>query len=155
MCWCHRGTWSLQLLPNRSSCTWPTLSPYNTEISMLRAEIYCRAVKKNGWCISLKTLNSLKAFSKTFFKARWGRGCGWLVQTSWYWNPSFMQLSMEVMSWCSCKPPTGQVLFSVLQHFIFVGRGKCYIFKSQSLESGLSCLFEVIGNSNRRKSNRI
>lgn len=38
-------------------------------------QIYCRASgKRMGGAYPSKTLNSLKAFSKTFFKARWGRG---------------------------------------------------------------------------------
>ena len=36
----------------------------------------------------------------------------------------------------SCKSPTGQMLFTVMQLFISIWMGKCYTFKGQSLENG-------------------
>ena len=38
------------------------------------------------------------------------------------------------------------MLFSVLQLFISIQMENCYTLKSQSLENGLSCIFQVIGN---------
>ena len=37
-------------------------------------------------------------------------------------------------------------MFSVLQLFIFIWMEKCPTFKGQSLENGLSCTFQAIGN---------
>ena len=67
--------------------------------------------------------------------------CGWLLQTSWYGNPLFSQLSMWAWSWCSCKSPTRQMFFSVLQLFTSIWMKKCY-----TLENGLSCIFQTIGS---------
>ena len=38
------------------------------------------------------------------------------------------------------------MLFSVLQLFISLLMETCYTFESQSLEDGLSCMFQAIGN---------
>ena len=46
----------------------------------------------------------------------------------------------------SCIPPTRQILFSVLQLFIFIWMDLCYTFKGQRLANGLSCIFQAIGN---------
>ena len=37
-------------------------------------------------------------------------------------------------------------LFSVLQLFVSIGMEKRYTLKSQSLENGLSCVFQAIGD---------
>ena len=54
---------------------------------------------------------------------------------------------MYVWVQCSCKPSTRQIVLSVLQCFISIWMKKRYTFKGQSLENGLSCLFQAIGNS--------
>ena len=38
------------------------------------------------------------------------------------------------------------MLFSVLQLFISIWMEKCYTFKGQSLDSGLACILQAIGN---------
>ena len=38
------------------------------------------------------------------------------------------------------------MLFSVLQLFISIWMEECYTFKGQSLQTGLSCIFQAIGN---------
>ena len=42
---------------------------------------------------------------------------------------------------CSCKPPTRQVLFSILQLFISIWVGKCHTLQGQSLEKACSVCF--------------
>lgn len=72
----------------------------------------------------------------------------WLSVASFlYWNPLFLQLFTYVRLPCSCKPPARQILFSVLRFFISLWMEKCYPFKGQSLENGLSCLFQALGNT--------
>ena len=75
-----------------------------------------------------------------------GRGCGRVIPASWCQNPLLLKLSTQVRSGCSCKPPAGQMLFSALQLFISMWMEKCCIFKDQSLENGLACAFQAIGN---------
>ena len=106
--------------------------------------------REKEWVIhTLQNLELLEDFQQSIFKGK-VRERVWLVVADLLILESFtVQLSMGAMSWFYSKPPTGQVLFSVLQLFIFIGREKCYTFKGQSLENGLSCPFEVIGNSNR------
>ena len=106
--------------------------------------------REKEWVIhTLQNLELLEHFQQSIFKGK-VRERVWLVVADLLILESFtVQLSMGAMSWFYSKPPTGQVLFSVLQLFIFIGREKCYTFKGQSLENGLSCPFEVIGNSNR------
>ena len=71
-----------------------------------------------------------------------GEVCRWLVQTSNFLVlESFALVAVHVaLVTRSCKPPTKQMLFSVLQVFL---NEKCYTFKGQtweqSLENGLSC----------------
>ena len=38
------------------------------------------------------------------------------------------------------------MLYSVLHLFISIGVEKCYTLKDQSLENGLSCIFQALGN---------
>ena len=38
------------------------------------------------------------------------------------------------------------MLFSVLQRFISVWMEECYTLKDQSLENGVSCIFQARGN---------
>ena len=64
------------------------------------------------------------------------------------------QLSMSVWSY---KTTTRQILLSVLQLFVAIiciatvlqpmQQEKCYTLKGQSLENGLSCIFQAIGNT--------
>ena len=44
------------------------------------------------------------------------------------------------------KPPTRQMLFLALQLLISICMGKCYSFKVRALRTGLSCIFQSIGN---------
>ena len=44
---------------------------------------------------------------------------------------------------CSCKPPMGQMLWSVLQLFISLGVEHCYTLKVKSLEDVLLCIFQA------------
>ena len=74
-------------------------------------------------------------------------GDGWLLQISWHQNPLFLQLFMWVKSKSSHKPPTGQMLFSVLQLSLALWMEACYTFKDQSLEKGISCIFWVVGSN--------
>ena len=98
---------------------------------------------------TLQNQELLEDFQQSIFKGK-VRERVWLFVANLLILESFtVQLSMGAMSLFSSKPPTGQVLFSVFQLFIFIGREKCYTFKGQSLENGLFCPFEVIGNSNR------
>ena len=62
----------------------------------------------------------------------WKReGCDWLLQTSW----------RPLLAQCPCrashvvKPSSRQMLFSVVQLFIWIWMGKCYTFKGQSFEN--------------------
>ena len=61
-----------------------------------------------------------EGFQQSRFKGQVREGHGWWLQSSWCRNPLFLQLSMWVRSWCSCKPPRRQMLFSVLQLFISI-----------------------------------
>ena len=70
-------------------------------------------------------------------------------------NSLFLQLSSEFLSQCSDKSPTRQMLFSVLQLFIFIAMKHIpYKVKPerQSLEKGLLCIFQAIGNITCRAS---
>ena len=53
-------------------------------------------------------------------------------------------LSTKVRSRCSCKTPTKE-MFSVLQFYVYMDE-TCYTLKGQSLENGLSCLFQASGH---------
>ena len=74
-----------------------------------------------------------------------GRECGWLLQTSWCWNPLFLQLSQR-----SCKPLTRHRLFSVMQCSSLYELEGVITLKiktgRQSLENGLSCIFQATGH---------
>ena len=72
-----------------------------------------------------------------------GRRCDWSLQTSWFFNPLFLQLSAWI---CSHNLPTRQLLLSVLQLFISIWMEKCYILLKparQSIEKELVCLFQA------------
>ena len=58
----------------------------------------------------------LEGFQQSTFTGKVREGCGQLLQTSWCRNPLFLQLSTQVRSRCSCKPPTSQ-MFSIVQLF--------------------------------------
>ena len=62
-------------------------------------------------------------------------GCGRLLQTSWYQNPLVLHTSTNVLSPCSCKPPTRQLLLSVLQLFISIWMENCYTIKGKAWEA--------------------
>ena len=53
-----------------------------------------------------------------------GRICGWRLQISWCQNPLILHLSKYTRSWCSCKPPTGQMLFFCSAAFYLYMVGK-------------------------------
>ena len=57
----------------------------------------------------------------------------------WRWLPQevTVQLSAQVRTQGSCKPPTRQMLLSVLQHFTSIGMAKCYVFKVRTLRMAL------------------
>ena len=67
-----------------------------------------------------KNSKFLEGFQQSTFKGQVSEGHGELLQTSWCWNPLFLQLSMQVRSQRSCKLPARQMLFSVLQIFISI-----------------------------------
>ena len=71
------------------------------------------------------------------------KGYCWFLQTSWRQNSLFLQLCMWVMSQCSYKPPTGQMLFSVLQLLISIWMEKCFTLKGESLQNGLPIHFRL------------
>ena len=85
------------------------------------------ADREDGGPVSQRTILPELAFRLLLILK--GRGCGWLLQTSWCRNPA-----------------TKQLLFSVLQLFMSMRMGKCYTFKGQSLENGLYYVFQGIGN---------
>ena len=69
----------------------------------------------------------------------------WLVVADpWGRNPMFLQLSRQVQSQCSYKPPTKQLLFSVLRLFVFILMEKYYTFKNQILGNGFSLILQDI-----------
>lgn len=91
--------------------------------------------------------NSLKGFNKAFLKAWWREGmvncCKFL---------GFRNLCLAAVHWgqvrtCSYKPPTRQMLFSVLQIVyewnMYLWR---YTLKHQSLENGLSYILQAMGS---------
>ena len=78
-----------------------------------------------------------------------GREYGCWVQTSWPWN------SLLSAYWCSCKPLDVIFICFNKQHkccFLFCNLLSLYkwksvtSFKGQSLEGGLPCIFQTIGN---------
>ena len=95
--------------------------------------------------MSQRTILHELAFRPPVFTKK-QRGCGWLLQTSWWRSLLFLQLSRQVWSQCSYKPSTRQKLSSVLHLLISIRMEKCYTFKDQSLENGLFCIFQAIGN---------
>ena len=57
-------------------------------------KVYCRAMQGERVSYApFKTLNS-ETFQQSIFKGKVKKGRGWLLQTSWWWNPLFLQLSM-------------------------------------------------------------
>ena len=99
-----------------------------TKTDLEQRKVYCRAT------------NSQKGFNKTLLKTRWGRGvvnCCKLFCIRILW---FCKLS-KVRSWCSCKPWTRQMLFSVLPLSIPI-----QTIKVQSPGDILSRTFQAISN---------
>ena len=71
------------------------------------------------------------------------RGGGWLVITNFLVQESFVFTAIRVCQVrCSYKPPTRQMLFSVLQLFISMNG----TLEGQSPEDRLYCIFHAIGN---------
>ena len=61
----------------------------------------------------------------------------WVVVTNFLVPGSFVFAAVHVgLVIMSYKSPIRQMLFTVLQLFIFIWMGKCYTFKGQSLENG-------------------
>ena len=96
-------------------------------------------IRRTG-CLCPQNPNSSKCFQQSTLKGQVRQGCDWLVQTSWRQNPLFLQLSAQVRSLCSCKPPVKQMLFSVLQLFISLYE---WIFKDQSPENDCHVYFRL------------
>lgn len=55
-----------------------------------------------------------------------------MLETYWYWNPLFLQLSRLVWSQCSYKPSERQLLFSLT--FDLYINGNVLYFKGQAWE---------------------
>ena len=67
------------------------------------------------------------------------KGQGWLLQTSWCWNPLFLQLSIWARSSCSYKPPTKHVILcSATFYFCING-----LFKIRALRIGYPAYFRL------------
>ena len=99
-----------------------------------------------GW-VTRDPLNPqlFEGVSAKHFKGKVKEQHGWLLRTSWCQNPLFLQLSLEFNSGWSCKLPTRQMFFSVLRFFNIYMNAKVTL-KGQSLENGLSCTFQAVGN---------
>ena len=101
---------------------------------------------ENRWFMSFQALDSPRGFSKELLNVKWGRGVvgcckhlGMVILCS-------CSYPMWAWSWCSCEPSTRETLFCVLQLLISVWMEKCHTLKGQSLENGLSCIFQTIGS---------
>ena len=138
-------------LPNASLCAQRTVRPNNTKTAEYGAEkglLQGHARRRGGGGVAHAPKNPKlpKGFQQSIFKGQVREGRGRLWQNSWCLNPLFLQLFMQVRSQCSCKPPTRQMLFPVLQLCISLGMEKCYTLKGHSLENELSCIFQARGN---------
>ena len=131
------------MLLRPSPYCWPHDRPRNRETSCWGKEewLFQKASRRRRWTSVPKNPLTWVRIQASFILK--GEGCGWLLQTSWCQNPLFLHLSMQVRSWCSCKPPTRQTLFSVQQLFISIWMEKCYTFKGQSLENGFPIYFRL------------
>ena len=69
-----------------------------------------------------------------------------MLQTFWWQNLLCLLLSSQVWSHYSSKPPTRQRLCPVLQPSVSTVMEKQYTFKGQSLENGLFCVLQALGN---------
>lgn len=82
---------------------------------------------------------------QSIFKGKVREGHSWLLQTSWCGNPLFLQLLAVGLVTCSYKLPTRPMLLSSATFYLFVN-GIVLYFKGQSLENGLPCRVQAIGN---------
>ena len=132
------------MLPSSSSYCLLQDRPLNRETSCWGKEewLFQKASRRRRWTSVPKNPLTWVRIQASFILK--GEGRGWLLQTSWCrWNPLFLHPPTQVRSWCSCKPPTRQMLFSVLQLFISIWMEKCYAFKGQSLENGFPIYFRL------------
>lgn len=132
--YCH-----VQLLPSPSWCCLPHDSPTSRETGLgaRNSDLIQKASRlKIRWTSAPKNhLLWIKIRVSFILK---GQGV-WLVAANFLGQtPLFLYLSMH--------PPTRQMLFSLLQLFISVWMEKCSAFKGQSLERGLSGIFQAVGN---------
>ena len=104
--------------------------------SLEERKVYWRAMQGDKWLViptSLKYPKHLEPKFQSIFKGKVREGSGWLLQNSWWGNP-FLQLSTEVRSGCSCKPPTRYMLhFSkelkqrIWGKSLHMGEGSCMV----------------------------
>ena len=99
-------------------CAWHTVRPNKPKHQSLELrKIYCRVMQGDGWIVSLNA-KLLKEFQQSTFKGKVREGHDWLLPSSWYRNPLFLQLSMWVRSWCLCKPPN--VIFCSENFYLYM-----------------------------------
>ena len=137
---------NIMVSPNTSLHAWCTVRPNTLKHQFGAEKGLLQGHARGQVARTPKTLNSLKGFSKAFVKARWGRSVVFCCRF----------LGVGILCPCSCPHRSGHHVPVNLQ------QGKCYslfcsflslyewksvnTLKGQSLEDGLSCIFQAIGN---------
>ena len=95
------GPWMGQFTvrPNKMKC-----------LSLEQKKFYHMAMQGGRWLMPKKYLEIPESKLQSLFKGKEKEGHGLLSQTSSCRNCLFLQLSTEVKSWCSYKPPTRYIL---------------------------------------------
>ena len=87
-----------------------------------------------------------RGFQQSIFKGKVKEGHGWLVQTSLV-SESFVLAAVhvgQVTMFLKTSNKTNIILCSATLYLYM--NEKCYALKGQSLENGLPCIFQAIGN---------
>ena len=95
--WCLKGyrcsNAAAQLINTASLRTQHSEAKYLNFRAWRREGFIMESRKDNRWLV-LKKPELLEGFQQSPFKGQVREGCGWFLQTFWYWNPLFLHLSL-------------------------------------------------------------